>query len=94
MSRTFDTSTFTPDQSLQVLAMTVVGGVGSVAGAVMARSISSGWPTSSELPNGTVGHQRDRPFDHLALAAGRPNRSLALGPRLECASLPLLYPSR
>ena len=35
VSRTFDASSFTPDQSLQVLAMTVVGGIGSVAGAVV-----------------------------------------------------------
>jgi ABC-type branched-subunit amino acid transport system ATPase component/ABC-type branched-subunit amino acid transport system permease subunit len=34
VSRTFQVDLFSPDQSLQVLAMTVVGGVGSIAGAV------------------------------------------------------------
>ena len=35
VSRTFQVDLFAPDQSLQVLAMAVVGGVGSIAGAVL-----------------------------------------------------------
>jgi ABC-type branched-subunit amino acid transport system ATPase component/ABC-type branched-subunit amino acid transport system permease subunit len=35
VNRTFQVESFGPEQSLQVLAMTVVGGIGSVAGAVL-----------------------------------------------------------
>jgi ABC-type branched-subunit amino acid transport system ATPase component/ABC-type branched-subunit amino acid transport system permease subunit len=45
ITRTFQTSLFSPDQSLQVLAMTVVGGIGSVFGAVAGALYLIGVPT-------------------------------------------------
>lgn len=44
VTRTFQTAPFSPDQSLQVLAMTVVGGIGSVAGAVVGAIYLVGLP--------------------------------------------------
>jgi ABC-type branched-subunit amino acid transport system ATPase component/ABC-type branched-subunit amino acid transport system permease subunit len=44
VTRTFDSSLFTPEASLQVLAMVVVGGVGSVMGAVLGAIFVIGLP--------------------------------------------------
>jgi ABC-type branched-subunit amino acid transport system ATPase component len=43
--RTFQVDSFSPDQSLQVLAMTVVGGIGSVGGAIAGAIYLIGVPT-------------------------------------------------
>ncbi len=45
VTRTFESVTFAPDRSLQVLAMVVVGGVGSVGGAVLGAIYLVGVPT-------------------------------------------------
>ncbi|MEY2570679.1 MAG: hypothetical protein QOE63_1029, partial [Acidimicrobiaceae bacterium] len=45
ITRTFQVDLFSPDQSLQVLAMVVVGGVGSVLGAVLGAIYLIGVPT-------------------------------------------------
>jgi ABC-type branched-subunit amino acid transport system ATPase component/ABC-type branched-subunit amino acid transport system permease subunit len=45
ITRTFEVSSFAPDQSLQVLAMTVVGGIGSVFGAIAGAVYLVGVPT-------------------------------------------------
>lgn len=44
ITRTFQTELFSPEQSLQVLAMTVVGGIGSVGGAVLGALYFIGLP--------------------------------------------------
>lgn len=45
VTRAFDASAFAPDRSLQVLAMVVVGGVGSIAGAILGAIYLVGVPT-------------------------------------------------
>jgi ABC-type branched-subunit amino acid transport system ATPase component/ABC-type branched-subunit amino acid transport system permease subunit len=44
VSRTFEATSFAPEQSLQLLAMTVVGGIGSVGGAVLGAIYIVGLP--------------------------------------------------
>ena len=77
--------TFTPDVSLRIFAMVVVGGLGSISGAVLGAGVRVRRAVLPAVAVGVPGDRR-RPAARAAARARRPRRDVRRRPRRRAAA--------